>query len=525
MVKLFRLLILVIITTSLAACGSDTPTPVPTAEPPDSKIKELYDQLGGVNNLGPIISPSFEYNGISYQYAQAALLVYDPLASANQRRRLEPLGRDFNITEPPVPRPERSDVRYVEGHIIYEKFLPLYEQLGGVRFVGRPLTEMHYNPIRLRYEQFFENLGFYIHQYDLSETVRLLAYGVFKCDSNCRQPGQIDGTVDRLHGPDPQFVDAVSRLGSDFTGAAISDAYTTPDGYLEQVYQNLVLVADPNQPGRIFPREITQSVGNYPEPLAERSSDPETYFYAVQGEDRGYNITRPFMDYIAQHGGLEITGAPIGERRLWNNDVYRQCFTNLCLEEHLDEVDYRRIQPAQIGYIYIQTTVAPVMGATAAQEPPVDISPEQPEPVVQPTEAVMPAPVQESTPIEQPTAQPVVEPAAPIDPSSQSASQISIRVWETFSVVAPDQNQEIGVSVYENNAPLSGIEPDIKVTLPDGSIRSYYMYPTGGDGQTRMQVEPIAAPSGTLILYEVCVFLLGGQKLCVGDSYMIWVSP
>ena len=89
-------------------------------------------------------------------------------------------------------------------------------------------------------------------------------------------------------------------------------------------------------------------------------------------------------------------------------------------------------------------------------------------------------------------------------------------------MVASDQNQEIGVSVYTNNIPQSGVEPDIVVTLPDGTTRTYYMYPTGEDGQTRLVLEPIAAQSGTLIPYEVCIFFPGGQKLCVKDSFLIW---
>jgi hypothetical protein len=92
-------------------------------------------------------------------------------------------------------------------------------------------------------------------------------------------------------------------------------------------------------------------------------------------------------------------------------------------------------------------------------------------------------------------------------------------------MVAPTQSQEIGVTVFENNLPVVGIEPDISIYLPDGSSRGYYMYPTGEDGQTRMLIEPIQAPSGTLIPYEVCVFFPGGQKMCVKDTFLIWENP
>jgi hypothetical protein len=79
--------------------------------------------------------------------------------------------------------------------------------------------------------------------------------------------------------------------------------------------------------------------------------------------------------------------------------------------------------------------------------------------------------------------------------------------------------------VFENNAPMVGIEPDITVTLPDGNTRTYYMYPTGGDGQSRLKIDPIAAPNMTVVPYQVCIILLGGQKLCVKDTYMINTTP
>lgn len=89
-------------------------------------------------------------------------------------------------------------------------------------------------------------------------------------------------------------------------------------------------------------------------------------------------------------------------------------------------------------------------------------------------------------------------------------------------MVGQNQSQEIGVMVYENGQPLQGIEPDLVVDLPDGATKNYYMYPTNRDGQTRMLIDPIDLPIGTLIPYQVCIFFLGGEKFCVRDSFVIW---
>jgi hypothetical protein len=51
------------------------------------------------------------------------------------------------------------------------------------------------------------------------------------------------------------------------------------------------------------------------------------------------------------------------------------------------------------------------------------------------------------------------------------------------------------------------------------------MYQSGSDGQTRLTIDPVDAPSGTLIPYKVCIYNLGGQQYCVQDSFLIWIGP
>ena len=51
------------------------------------------------------------------------------------------------------------------------------------RYVGKPPTELHYNPETQRYEQYFENLGMYWLESEGPEHVRLLNYGAWKCDA------------------------------------------------------------------------------------------------------------------------------------------------------------------------------------------------------------------------------------------------------------------------------------------------------------------------------------------------------
>jgi hypothetical protein len=512
----------VVLALLLVSCG-DGELPEPSIAPEkagffdiDPLFREFYDQLGGIDALGPGISERFSYDGLECQFVAAALLVYDPQAPEHNRHYLAPIGVRMNIAEPPVPQPERNDVRYVNGHIVHPQFLPLYEKLGGVRYVGQPLTEIHYNPNKRRYEQYFENVGFYILESENPEVVRLLSYGAWLCAENCPPKLPSASLLEIPYRTAPEFADTVARLDPRFTGFAISEAYRTPDGYLEQVFESVVLVSDPNQPGRVFLRPITERLGLLPEPLVTPSSDPDMYFYPIQGDNQGYNISKGFMDYIAQHGGREVFGEPIGERHLLKDDVYRQCFQNLCLEEHLGQNDLLpSIRPSQLGFDYREMSIQPVYPNATNQQSQLGGSPDSP-----PVDTQTQSSVQEAPPAAIDLSNPT--PTVEIYTDPQSAGLISIQVWESFPMVASDQNQEIGVSVYTNNIPQSGVEPDILVTLPDGSTRTYYMYPTGEDGQTRMVLDPIVAQSGTLIPYEVCVFFPGGQNLCVKDSFLIW---
>src|SRR3990170_2189481 len=130
--------------------------------PVDPMFIEFFYFLGGEELLGPAITPLLESGNLRTQYFESSLLVYDPQSPQGETFRLESLGLMFGVAEPAIPKPNRLDAVYINGHVIYEKFLPLYRKLGGARFVGRPLTEVRYNLENRRIEQYFENLGFYI---------------------------------------------------------------------------------------------------------------------------------------------------------------------------------------------------------------------------------------------------------------------------------------------------------------------------------------------------------------------------
>jgi hypothetical protein len=524
MPKAFISLMLLLLTALITSCdqqGTASVSMLNEAYEVEPPLREFYEMIGGNEILGPAISPMSIRDNVKYQFVVCGLLVQDMKAPDIDRFHLSGLGLEMDIAEPPVPRPESGEGHYVDGHIIYEDFLPLYSQMGGARIVGRPITEMHYNPEKRRYEQYFENLGFYLMEDAPAEETKCLAYGAWKCDESCRQPPLVNSIVILPKQIGDKFVDAVARLGSNFTGFAITDTYLTPDGYTEQVFENVVLVSDPNQPSRVFLRSIAERLDSTPDPLVGPDDNSNFQFYEIQG-NLGYNLPNHFMDYIAQHGGMESSGPPISELTQVKDYVYRQCFTNLCLEEHYSSSGEVTVRPAPMGYQYKMFPVLPVgepLAPMVDEQPMVvqeksDMQPLAPDPVL---EQELEENQQSPNPGTEPESNSNLE-----EPQRPQTRELSVQVWETSPTVAPNQPQEIGVGVFVNNDPIQMVEPDLVVILPDGSRRTYYMLPTGTDGQTSIQLDPIDAPHNTVIPYEVCIYNIEESgKFCVRDSYLI----
>ncbi|MFO7624230.1 MAG: hypothetical protein R6V73_07755 [Anaerolineales bacterium] len=481
---LVQIILLILLLLSLTGCAGEksgfvfVPTPE-GAKSVDILFREFYDHLGGVQVLGPAISPIFAHENRKYQYVQAGCMEYDLEAPASERFRLSPLGLELGVSDPPVPAPVQSDLVYVDGHVIYNGFVPLYRQLGGARFVGRPLSEVHYNQEKQRFEQYFENLGFYWMENDPPERVALLAYGAWKCDSKCRHQTPMSAQIQfpslstALDGR--VFREVVARLGADFTGFALSDPFIGNAGKLEQVYENVVLVENPESPAQVSLQPLPEKIGIQPDPMTEYNGVEGMVFWPVESE-QGYNVPQQFLDFITQHGGIEISGSPISELALEDDQIFRQCYTNLCLDYHLSSnipLDLR-IRPAPLGQQYLDRYYPNQAGGFT---------------------------------------------------ESQALRTISLQVWERYQFVGSNQAQEIGASIFEGKSPLRSIEPVLTLIMPDGSQVSHYFPPTGDDGQTLLRLDPIDAQNGTLIPYQVCISSLTYEMFCVKDSFVIWYNP
>jgi hypothetical protein len=458
----------------LASCTRAGGEPVPLPEgtyPVDPLFRDLYASYGEITRLGPAISPVFEKDGVIYQYVDRALMMFNPDAPRDQRLRLAPLGRDMGVYELPASVDISAGGLVVEGYPVYEKFTSLFQELGGLAAVGKPLSGVHKNVEKNRYEQFFENLGFYWVEGDPPDAVGLLSYGAWKCDVYCRHAPPDDSRMAMPTKTAVPFLKEVARLGLDFTGYARSEPYLAPDGSLQQIFDNLVMVLNPQYPDTVDLLPLSEKLGLMGDALQTPPIDTSLYFYPVQG-GLGYNIPPYFIDYIQKHGGMELVGAPVSQLSQHDSQTYRQCFRNICLEAQIAESGETTVAPVHLGLKYRDLFYRQQTG--------------------------------------------MIDESQPID--------LAIQVWEDLPMVSPNQEQVIGVVVYGNNQPLIGNQPELTLTLPDGTPRAYVMPPTDDEGESKISIEPLDVANGTLIPYKVCVAAQEKQKFCVIDSYLVWIT-
>lgn len=438
------------------------------AFPVDPLFQKFYDKLGGEAVIGPAISSVFEDQETIYQYTMSALLVYDPRAAEGEKLHLAPLGREMGIDELSAREAEFNGAG-ASSEAIDKKILPLYQKLGGGGVVGDPLTKVHLNEEKKRYEQYFENVGFFWVAEDPQAEVQLLAYGAWKCDRYCRHKTPLNSRISLPTRKAAPFVRIVTSYGLEFTGFALSEPYLGADGNLEQIYENLVMQASPAAPEIVRLLPLPEKLDIQRDILLPADPSGEMYFFEVQG-GLGYSVPAYFIEYIRKHGGLDFIGQPITHLAELDGKLFRQCFLNMCLKAVQSGEGERQVSPEALGIRYRDVYYQP---------------------------AVTPAP-------------------------DENSQDITFQLWEGFPMVSPEQEQEIGVAVFSNGIPLADIEPELDLLLPSGVWIHNVMPPTNENGESQMMIDPLDVDNGTLIPYKVCVNTPKGQRFCLMDSYLIW---
>jgi hypothetical protein len=436
----------------------------------DPIFRDLYLELGGYEILGPAISPAFISSNEIKQYVETGLLVYDDRRPVNDRFALAPLGKNFGITGFTSSSNDAKEQYQLSRDDIYPMFLSIYEKLGGARFVGRPLTHARHNGLKGRIEQYFENLGFFILDGDESEKVRLMAYGAFACDRNCRFNEDIGGIPNHQPVLPEPFATKSAELGMDFTGRTLTGVYTSPENNLEVIFENIVLIISEGETD-VMAKPILGEIGFKEQSLFQPMDDPLMVFVPIEA-GKGHNVPVFFMNYLNDFGGLKFAGLPISEVYQEDDGTFWQCFENMCVEFFIGEPTDQKIKPAPLGINYKQKVYDQTRDFKV----------------------------------------------------SQSFQGVGLKIWEGQMFVSAKDSQEIFVKILQSGLPLTNREPILYLTLPDGSLQRAYFPPTDSIGRTKLTLAPLHASNGTLIAYQVCLEAMNDQRTCVGDSFLVWNS-
>jgi hypothetical protein len=418
----------------------------------DSQFYDLYNALGGLNVFGPAISPKFTHQDSEYQYTAAALFVFNPLSPAGNQISFAPIGLELGIAGQGSTGEDLS-----AGLIVYPGFQNYYGLLGGWSAVGDPITNVQYNSEKGRLEQHFENLGFYQLDSDPEGRVHLLHYGAWMCSARCDFSSHQNSVVSLYKSNVEPFIDIINSLDADFLGRPITKPYIAPDGKIQQIFQNVVLSSSPQNVAQYTLRPIPGMLGI---PI-----EPEII----------HTIPEHFRIYIQSNIGSEYAGPAITAYTQQSQDVYRQCFQNLCLNYFPNKPLDEQISLVPLGYLYRQK-------------------------FYNEAETYMPE------------VQPVVQ-------------AYSINVWETEPITQPNSDQTIGVIIREGEVPVSNVEVYLLLKLAE-NITIRYTFPiTQSDGSASLSLNPIDAPHGTVIHYDVCVSTVNQESTCVSESFLIWGNP
>jgi hypothetical protein len=242
--------------------------------------------------------------------------------------------------------------------------------------------------------------------------------------------------------------------------------------------ERVVLTAtSPDSPETVTLRSLSKEfhipVAN---PMPSRQA-PGFFLYKTHDEF-GYEIPEEVWEYILDHGGVEVIGAPINHLTLEEDQLYSQCFENLCLYYDLSENGMPRVYPMSLGYIY-----------NSFINPPKNPAPGE-----------------------------LIE-------TPETKERLTLNVWASLPSVKKNQQQEIGVIASRNGKPEAGVTPILIIFMPDGRHFKISMSPTGGDGRTGVRLPTLDAASGSIINYEICVETESNKLFCNGNSFVIWDNP
>lgn len=465
----------------MAACGpistfgpTEQQVPVTAGLPVDPVFKEFYQTLGGQSILGQVLTGLVERDGRKCQFTEAALMCFNQSEQENsQRYRLEPLGYDLQVRDdthiPPPPGAGTHDLG--EGYRLYDEFAQVYERIYGELYVGKPLTQIRYNRDLRRFEQFFENVGFYRNLSDAPGQVHLISYGAYLCGQGCASRLNEYWLIQRSGQITQAFDLALHKMNRDDLGRPLSQPRISADGMIEQVYENAFLYAPQDDLDHIHLRPLVLWMGFVAvQPPVEKNPHEQLFFYETEN-GLGHNVPVFFDSFIADHGGCEQAGKPITELfPIEDGRIYRQCFENYCLDYQPGADENLRVRMVDLGRQYILSFEPGLMALKRF-----------------------------------------------------TSDTIEIRLEEANPQVGRGESQKLILQVMNRgyDQPMPLVVGRLTLSQPERPPKEYDFPPTDRDGKATLDLEPFDGLANmSAIEYQVCLDLPDDPKVCAVDSFI-----
>ncbi len=477
--RFYSFLILGLLVLLASACGTigtfgPTEPSIPTtALQVDLLFKEYYQALGGPDVLGPIISDPYEQDGIKCQFAQAALMCFDESAAENNHRySLVALGLEMQVRDDPsIPVPVHPDDRDLgDGFHLFHEFSALYDRMYGDLYAGRPLTQLRVNHVLQRYEQFFENVGFYRGFSEPAGQAHLVHYGTYLCGQNCSRELDDYWAIVKSGQITQPFELGLQRLGWHEFGRPLAQARLSSDGFVEQLYEKALLYAPVNDLNNIRLRPLVLWAGLVVvQPLAEKNPHEQLVFYEIEN-GLGHNVPTFFDSFIASHGGREMAGKPLTEFFPEDDGGFCQCFENFCLDYDPAAIPNQRVSMTDIGWQYASGN-NPQMVAQRQFGP----------------------------------------------------ANLAIELSETNPQIGKGEQQRINFQVLRlpERTPVQLATGLLTINIPDLPALTLRILPTNKDGHSEVTIPGMdGLPNMSVIEYKACLDLPSDTGVCAVDSFV-----
>ncbi|MEJ2448042.1 MAG: hypothetical protein P8Y37_08905, partial [Anaerolineales bacterium] len=99
---------------------------------------------------------------------------------------------------------------------------------------------------------------------------------------------------------------------------------------------------------------------------------------------------------------------------------------------------------------------------------------------------------------------------------------IQLDIWEQLPQISSHETQQIGACIHDQGAPLVNAQAVVNVSTDGDRTLTYPFDLTDSGGCSFLTLDPIQAPNGTAVDYEVCFQGIGDGEYCKRDSYLIW---